>query len=155
MKRLALAAIAAATFAAPLLVSTEAAARERNRGHEYNDHRGYRHDGRHDYRDGRRDQRRADRWDDRRFNGYYRGDRWYYGPPPAHWRDQVRYDYRGWRRGQRLAPYYRTHYRPIDYRYARLRPPPRGYHYVRDDRGDYLLVGIATGVILSVILSDY
>ena len=37
---------------------------------------------------------------------------------------------------------------------AVLRRPPRGYHYVRDDRGDYLLVGIATGVILGVILAN-
>ena len=41
-----------------------------------------------------------------------------------------------------------------DYDRYGLRRPPRGYHYVRDDRGDYLLVGIATGVILGVILAN-
>jgi len=36
-----------------------------------------------------------------------------------------------------------------------LRQPPRGYHYVRDNNtGEYLLVGIATGVILSILLSQ-
>ena len=40
-------------------------------------------------------------------------------------------------------------------RYSHLRAPPRGYRYVRDDRGQVLLVGIATGVILSAIFSNY
>jgi Ni/Co efflux regulator RcnB len=45
--------------------------------------------------------------------------------------------------------------RQIDYRRAHLRAPPRGYHYVRDDNtGETLLVGLATGVILSIILSQ-
>jgi Ni/Co efflux regulator RcnB len=38
-----------------------------------------------------------------------------------------------------------------DYGYYRLRPPPRGYHWVRADN-DYLLVAIATGVILDIAL---
>jgi Ni/Co efflux regulator RcnB len=169
MKRFAIAALAAATFAAPLAISTDAAARDRDR-----DRRDWRDDDRRD-RDWRRDDDRPDRdwrdnrrrdrdgyregrrfqrnWDDRRFNGYtYRG-RWHYGPPPGHYRDHVDYGWRAWRRGDRLSSYYRSHYRSVDWRYHRLRQPPRGYHYVRDDRGDYLLVGIATGVILGVILA--
>jgi Ni/Co efflux regulator RcnB len=149
MKRLALAAIAAATFAAPLITSTDAAARDYRR-----DRHDDRSDRRHDRREDRRDDRRDHRWDDRRYNGFYSGSRWYFGPPPANFRGEVRYDYRGWRRGERLSRYYRDRYRDVDWRHARLRPPPRGYHYIRDDRGDYLLVGIATGVILSVILSQ-
>jgi Ni/Co efflux regulator RcnB len=67
----------------------------------------------------------------------------------------VRYGYHAWRRGDRLPAYYRDHYHPVDYRHYRLRPPPRGYHYVyNDDRDEYLLVGIATGVILGVILAN-
>lgn len=170
MKRYALAALAVA-FTAPLAISTEAAAQHRgdryDRDYDRDDRRGDRdrydrdwdnrddrRDERRAYRDGRRDERRADRWDDRRYNGYSYNGRWYYGPPPAHWRDHARYDYRAWRRGDRLPAYYREHYRPVDYRYYRLRQPPRGYHYVRDDRGELLLVGIATGVILGIIASQ-
>lgn len=167
MKRFAMAALAAATFAAPLALPTDAAAQHRgdrhrdrdgrwDRDRDY-DNRDDRRDERRAYRDGRRDERRADRrrerWDDRRYNGYrYRGQ-WHYGPPPAHYRD-ADYGYRSWRRGDRLPRYYRDHYHRVDYRSHRLRAPPRGYHYVRDDRGDYLLVGIATGVILGVILAN-
>ncbi|HRO03892.1 MAG TPA: RcnB family protein [Terricaulis sp.] len=170
-KHLAIAALAAATFAAPLALAPEAAAQHRGDRHDRydrDDRRGDRYDRRENrrearddrrnynrgYRDGRRDDRRADRWDNRRYNGYHYQGRWYYGPPPRHYRD-VRYDYRQWRRGDRLPGYYRDHYRVVDYRhYRHLRAPPRGYHYVRDDRGDYLLVGIATGVILGIIASQ-
>jgi Ni/Co efflux regulator RcnB len=173
MKRLALAAIAAATFAAPLAIASPAFADDDHRGrHE----RGWddRHhdddwDDRRHYRDGYRDGRRADRqheywrrerereryydrWDDRRYNGYWHEGRWYYGPPPRHYRD-VRYDYRRWRHGDRLPRYYYDRFERIDYRHHRLRPPPRDCYYLYDrDRDEYLLVGIATGVILGVIL---
>jgi Ni/Co efflux regulator RcnB len=163
MKRLLMTALAAATFAAPLALPTDAAAQHRGRGHDRDRDwdrdrdrdRDYRDDRRHHrrgYREGRRDQRR---WDRSRYNGYsYRGQ-WYYGPPPSHYDyEYVDYGYRAWRRGDRLPRYYRDSYRHVDYRDYRLRPPPRGYHYVRDDRGDYLLVGIATGVILGVILAN-
>lgn len=72
-------------------------------------------------------------------------------------RDYNRYDNRNnrWRRGDRLPGNYRSHYREVDWRRHHLRQPPRGYHYVRDDNtGEYLLVGIATGVILSILLSQ-
>ncbi len=175
MKRIALAALTAAMFAAPLAVANDAAAHERHRGdHDRRDYRDHRREDRRDYRDHRRedrrdyrDHRREDRrdwrddrrdhrqWDRSRYNGYsYRGQ-WYYGPPPRYYGyDDVHYGYRAWRRGDRLPRYYRDYYAPVDWRYYRLREPPRGYHYVRDDRGDYLLVGIATGIILGVILGN-
>lgn len=156
MKRLLMTALAAATFAAPLALPTDATAHERGRGHRHNDRdRDWDRDDRRDYRRDRREHRREHRrWDRSRYNGYtYRGQ-WYYGPPPSSYDYRyVDYGYRAWRRGDRLPRYYRDYYRPVDYRYYRLRQPPRGYHYVRDDRGDYLLVGIATGVILGVILA--
>ncbi|MGE0595286.1 MAG: RcnB family protein [Hyphomonadaceae bacterium] len=163
MKRLAGAVLAAAAFAAPMaIVSTAAADPPRHsRGWDRHDRDYDNRDDRRDerrayrrgYRDGDRDDRRADRWDDRRYNGYWRQGRFYHGPPPRHYRD-VRYDYRAWRRGDRLPSYYRNHYRPIQYDRYRLRPPPRGYHYVRrDDTGEILLLGIATGAILGVILA--
>jgi Ni/Co efflux regulator RcnB len=170
MKRFAMAALAVATFAAPLAISTEAAAQRRG-----DDHDGWDRDGDGRDRDWRRDDRRRGdrdrhdrydrrdrddrydrraRWDDRRYNGYnYRG-RWYYGPPPGHYRD-VDYGYRNWRRGDRLPRYYQDRYIVVrDYDRYGYRRPPRGYHYVRDDRGDLLLVGIATGVILGIIASQ-
>lgn len=88
-----------------------------------------------DHRDNRRgSESRYDRRDDRRH------DRW---------------EDRQWRRGDRLPAGYRSHYREIDYRHYGYRAPPRGYHYVRDNRGDALLVGIATGAVLGVILSSH
>ncbi len=163
MKRLAVAALAALTFAAPLMVAGAAAADppRHERGYNGDDDRGdYREgyrDGRQaDRRDDRRDERnayRAGRWDQRHHNGYsYRG-RWYYGPPPQAYYGHRDFalGYHAWRRGERLPAYYRDYYRGVDYRHYRLRPPPRGYHYVRDDRGDFLLVGITTGIILGII----
>lgn len=158
MKRLAAAALAAAMFTSAAAIATPAAAHGRHdRGWDRHD-RDYddwddRRNERRAYRDGYRDGRRHERWDRRHHNGYWYDGRWYYGPPPRHYRD-VRYDYRAWRRGDRLPAYYRDYYQEVDWRHHGLRPPPRGYHYVRDDRGDYILVGIATGVILGLILAD-
>lgn len=103
-----------------------------------------------------RNHRRNQRWDNQRHNGYTYNGRWNYGPPPAAYqgRDGFEYGYQTWRRGQRLPQYYRDRFRTVDYRREHLRAPPRGYRYVEDDRGDMLLVAIATGVILSVILSS-
>ena len=43
----------------------------------------------------------------------------------------------------------------VDYRTNRsLRQPPRGYHWVRNDGGDYLLAAIAGGLIAQVILNS-
>jgi len=41
----------------------------------------------------------------------------------------------------------------VDYRAYRLAPPPRDAYWTRDDRGDFLLVGVATGVILGLALA--
>lgn len=165
MKNLILAAAAALSFAAPLAMSTAAHADPRHHGDRYDrdydnrdDRRDERRAYREGYREGRYDDRRVDhrRWDGRRHNGYYLGNSWYYGPPPQAYYDRrdFRVDYRQWRRGERLPAYYRQHYAPVDYRYHRLSPPPRGAHWVRDDRGEYLLVGIATGVILGLALGN-
>ena len=125
--------------------------RDDNRGDRANDHRGR---GDNDWNRGdRRNDRNDNRWNDARNNGYSYNGRWYYGPPQASHRD-YQPGYRAWRRGDRLPSYYQGRYRQVDYRRAHLRAPPRGYHYVQDDRGDYLLVGIATGVILSILLSQ-
>jgi len=57
-------------------------------------------------------------------------------------------------RGQRLPPQYRTsEYVVNDWRGHHLSAPPRGYHWVQSG-GDYVLVAIATGIILQLLLSQ-
>jgi len=87
--------------------------------------------GRNDGRDGRY----SDRSDGRSDNGYNNG-----------WDRQ-------WRRGDRLPYGYEGRYGDVDWRREHFRAPPYGYRYVRDDRGETLLVGIATGAILGVMLA--
>lgn len=112
---------------------------------------GPRHDGRHAWRDDRRDAR----WDENQHNGYYVGNRWHFGPPPQSrmGHSNVALGYHPWARGQRLG-YYNQRYAEVDYRQQHFRRPPRGYHWVRDDRGDFILAAIATGLIAQVILSN-
>lgn len=172
MKRIAIAAAAGLMLAGPL--ATTASAQNYDRG-DQSDHRGDRRNdndrGRNDNRGDnrandnrgrgdndwnrgdRRNDRNDNRWNDARNNGYSYNGRWYYGPPQAAHRG-YQAGYRDWRRGDRLPSYYQSRYRQVDYRREHLRAPPRGYHYVRDDRGEVLLVGIATGVILSILLSQ-
>lgn len=85
-------------------------------------------------------------------------------PPRSHRNydrhDGDRRDYRGpdyahkhWRVGDRVDRYDQR-YREVDYRDYRLRQPPRGYHYVRDDNtGEIVLAVIATGLIASLIFN--
>jgi len=132
MKRIATAAAALLTLTGSLVATTDASAAP-----------------------GRAPMQTNQRWDGNRDNGYMLNGRWNFGPPPASAMNQRGFQagYHQWRRGDRLPSYFSQHYRQVDYRQARLHAPPRGYHYVRDDRGDTLLVGIATGVILSIIAS--
>lgn len=137
-------ALAALVAMGPLSVATTASAQQ------YRD-RGDRHDNRNDNRNNHRGQ-----WNQRQHNGYYIGNRFYYGQPSAAQMRQNNYRpaWQQWRRGDRLPNYARTQYREVDWRRERLRQPPRGYHYVRDDRGEVLLVAVATGVILSILLNN-
>lgn len=100
-------------------------------GHDRHDHGDYRHGRGHD------DRRR--RGEDHRRYGYRHGHR---DDGPRY------YGRRHWERGHR---YYGPTYVVRNYGYYRLRPPPYGYHWVRADN-DYLLVAIATGIILDVAL---
>jgi Ni/Co efflux regulator RcnB len=57
-------------------------------------------------------------------------------------------------RGDRLPPEYRhRNYVVDDWRGHHLNAPPRGYHWVQVG-GDYVLVAIATGVILQLLLNN-
>ncbi|HEY9131665.1 MAG TPA: RcnB family protein [Dyella sp.] len=53
------------------------------------------------------------------------------------------------------AEYRDRRYVVEDWRSYRLREPPRGYHWVRSDNGDFLLVAVATGVITDLILNSH
>lgn len=70
--------------------------------------------------------------------GYYHGPAYYHRPPPRY--------YGHWERGHR---YYGRNVVVYDYGSYRLRPPPRGYHWVRENN-DFLLVAVATGIILDI-----
>lgn len=56
-------------------------------------------------------------------------------------------------RGDRLPVHYRDRrYVVDDWQGHRLSPPPRGYHWVQSG-SDYLLVAIATGIIVQLLLA--
>ena len=51
-----------------------------------------------------------------------------------------------WSKGQRVPKEYR---RNVDYHRHNLKAPPRGYQWVEND-GQYLMIGIATGLIAAI-----
>jgi Ni/Co efflux regulator RcnB len=56
-----------------------------------------------------------------------------------------------WSKGHRMSAAERRRMADVrDYRRYRLSAPPRGYKWVKVDN-DYLMIGIATGVISSII----
>ncbi|MDP9124381.1 MAG: RcnB family protein [Pseudomonadota bacterium] len=70
-------------------------------------------------------------------------------------------DYRGagpnheWQRGGRLPNEYRGHqYVVDDWHGHHLSAPPRGYHWVQVNGGDYILAAVATGIILDTLLTQ-
>ena len=102
---------------------------------------------------GRGSQDRA--WNPSTHNGYTYKNKWHYGPPPAAYRSRPDFSpgYQPWRKGQRLPTYFRQHYGAVNYQAEHLRKPPRGYHWVRDERGNYLMVAIASGLIADLIIN--
>ncbi|GLQ96091.1 RcnB family protein [Dyella mobilis] len=81
-------------------------------------------------------------------------------PPPPAPRYHGMYDqgrHEGWyKRNGRIPQQYRgSRYVVSDWRHYRLRPPPRGYQYIRSDNGDFLLAAITTGVIVSIIAANH
>jgi len=113
MKRLVLTIAALAAVAGPMAMATSAVAQDRYDRREWRDDRGRDNDrwenrrdrdndrwdnrgrGRDNDRWDRRDNRRWNdnrRWDSNRYNGYYLGNRWYYGQPQVSYYN--RYDYR-------------------------------------------------------------
>jgi Ni/Co efflux regulator RcnB len=93
-------------------------------------------------------------WNPSAHNGYTYKNKWHYGPPPTAYQSKPDFSpgYRQWTKGQRLPTYYRQHYGVVNYQAEHLRKPSRGYHWVRDERGDYLMVAITTGLIADLII---
>ena len=119
-----------------------------NHGHD-RDHHSQKHDKHdHDSHDNRYDHDHDYRGHDDRDHD----DRGYRQVRYANWHDRGRHE--GWyKRGGYLPVEYRTRYVVTDWRQDRLREPPRGYHWVRSDNGDFLLVAVATGVIVDLLLN--
>ena len=137
-------------MALALLCTGSLALADQNHGHgdRHDRQRSSSHHGDHDKHDhGHGDRHRDDRHHDRRhysnshrYRHYRHGYRY---PAPRY---VVRHEH--WERGHR---YRGPNYVINNYGHYRLRPPPRGYHWVRANN-DYLLVAIATGVILDIAL---
>ena len=148
MKRLFAATALALTLIGGVVTTAQADNRDRDRYERRHDDRrdDWRHDNRHD---DRRHDRRYDRRDWDRYYGFrhHDGRRYQYGR-------YVRpsgYHYRSWRYGDHLPRgYYSRRYIVNDYHVYHLRPPPRGYHYVRVDN-DVVLAAIASGIVVSAI----
>jgi Ni/Co efflux regulator RcnB len=107
-------------------------------GHDGDHHsRQERHDNGHRNKHDRGDDRRDDRRDDHRYSGMH---------------DRGRHE--GWyKRGGHVPREYRTgRYVVTDWHRENLRQPPRGYHWVRSDNGDFLLVAVATGIVMDLLL---
>jgi Ni/Co efflux regulator RcnB len=87
------------------------------------------------------------RSDKHRENDERHGDRGYYGM-----HDRGRHE--GWyKRGGYVPEEYRGgRYVVNDWHRENLREPPRGYRWVRSDNGDFLLIAVATGVIMDLLL---
>lgn len=153
MHRLAVAAMTTLLAFGATAPAFAAGDRDHDRGRHGWDDRGRGHG--HDRRDDRRDRR--DWRDDRRhYNAGYRegyrdarhNDRRYYAPPP-----RVVYRPYGFERGYRYNNYYGGPvYVVNDYDRYHLRRPPHGHRWIRDDRGNLLMVAIATGIIADLLL---
>lgn len=128
---------------------------DRHDGQRHGQRRDHDRDWNHRHHD-RHSDNHHDRHPDRHYGRYDRRDhdrRYYYQPryrvvhyhPPRGYRPHV------WYRGARLpSAYYAPRYVVYNYGDYRLRPPPRGYHWVRVDN-DVVLAAITTGIVLQVV----
>lgn len=138
---------------------------DRHRGHDRREWRDDRRDhNRNDRREARRDWRDDRRHDRREWRDDRRDHRHHHAPPPrvVHrpaYGPVYRPAYRaspgyGWKVGHRYRDYYRG---PIyvvnDYNSYHVRRPPRGHQWIRDDRGNLLLVAIATGILAEYVIN--
>lgn len=124
---------------------------------QYSSHNDYRHGAdrnrRSHVRNGRHDRQGGSRVVPQYRHAYRQGrqdPRRYHHRPVVVYRNHARpYGHGHWRRGYRYRGPSHVVY---DYGHYRLRQPPRGYRWVRADNSDFLLVAIATGIILDIAL---
>ncbi len=148
MKRFAMMALAS-LLAVGVTAPAFAGPGDHGRGHPPGWSQGRGHDKHHDRRHDRRDDRRhyqagyREGYRDARHN-----DRRHHAPPP-----RVAYRPYAFQRGHRYSHYYGGPvYVVHDYDRYHLRRPPHGHRWIRDDRGNMLLVAVATGIIADLIL---
>jgi len=100
------------------------------------------------------DRGRPESWRHRPEWRAYAGPRagYWYAPGYGYYRENPGL-HLGWRRGGYVPVTYRRLY-VQDWGYYGLRAPPRGYRWVYVD-GDFVLMAVATGLILDVILHGY
>lgn len=116
----------------PLVMTTTAAVAQ-DQGHDHDHDHGWDHRDDHDHGHDRDDHGRYDDHDHGRHVGW---DRHY-------------------RRGDYLPERYRAHeYYVDDYARYHLYAPPRGYHWVRGDDGQFVLIAVATGLIVQEMLGQ-
>ena len=129
-----------------LLMFSAAAAVAQPQGQDHRDQQQRRDQG----QDQGQDRGNHDRYQDQGNQGQNRGNRGHAQNQRGMY-DRGRHE--GWyKRGGHMPSEYRGgSYVVTDWRSQRLRQPPRGYHYVRSDNGDFLLVAITTGIIASIL----
>lgn len=140
-------AVALATVAAPAFADSR-----RGHGHRDHDRREHRHERRDDRR--ARHDRRDHRYERRDPRHDHRGSRHQRRAPVhvVHHHPAPRYKGPRWARGGYVHHYQRPVHVVHNYHGYGLRHPPRGHRWMRDDYGDYLLVAVATGLIVDAIL---
>jgi Ni/Co efflux regulator RcnB len=79
----------------------------------------------------------------------------FWGPPMLH-REVIREvpRHHTWMRGERFVASYGGYVMVNDWRSLRLRPPPFGFHWVREGR-DFLLVNNRSGIIADVMFNRF
>lgn len=144
-----------ALWIAPLVlalaaVATPATAKDGRHGHDRHDRYSHSRDHRWDRGD------RHGRGHDRDRHGRPRHEHWHRPPRVVYKPVHVHHGPPSWARGRDYRSYgYRNVYVVpyADYHRYRLHRPHHGYHWVRDDYGNFLLVAAATGIITSVLLN--
>jgi Ni/Co efflux regulator RcnB len=96
-------------------------------------------------------------WDASKHNGYWYNNKWRTGPPPQslYGKPGLSLGWHDWAKGQRIPTEDRRRFAEVDYRQHHLRRPPHGYHWVQDDKGNFLLAAVASGVIADLIINAH
>ncbi|MGH6760244.1 MAG: RcnB family protein [Phyllobacterium sp.] len=81
-----------------------------------------------------------------KYKGKHKQERYRHGKPEV---NRKKISQHKWQRGHKLPNNYRKHV-VRDYHRSHLSKPPRGHQWIKVDN-DYLLVGITSGIIASLI----